>query len=396
MGMYWAILIGSPLFSTILLFYIAHALKTRVFVYTGLIAVFILIQLYYYNVINARLTLPEYMRIHLVFLCAVLLVTLLIHYDQSLLKGRDIVHFSPIWREFIFGTALASSIVATTLSWIVPLEIFKSLIALRLIVLSTFMIINLLMALIPIQEMITSIDPLNWSFVNGGFLMLCISGGFGIGMHAYDMSPVYMQIHLLCIACAPLLFASHAILCLNRVKKGNYVTMLQTFALIDSLTKVYNRRAFTEHCNLLQERSKHEDLWFALLYIDIDQFKHINDSYDHTVGDQILYSFAQRISNLLRSEDRLYRIGGDEFIVYVSISNRPMQKVLDLIIQRIIRTCTRPYIVHNLSLYVRCSIGVAVYPFDNIPIKKMSNYSDVAMLSAKRSPTTSVTYYREL
>jgi len=150
----------------------------------------------------------------------------------------------------------------------------------------------------------------------------------------------------------------------------------------DSLTGLPNRLQFQlqlEHGVAYARR--HESL-LAVLFVDIDRFKSINDTLGHDAGDQVLVQFAQRLRQCVREVDTVARQGGDEFIVLLTELHHgaDAQQVADKIMQAI----AEPFTVHGELLDVAASIGVAVYPDDDEDIETLIEKADLAMYAAKQ------------
>ncbi len=150
----------------------------------------------------------------------------------------------------------------------------------------------------------------------------------------------------------------------------------------DSLTGLPNRLQFQlqlEHGVAYARR--HESL-LAVLFVDIDRFKSINDTLGHDAGDQVLVQFAQRLRQCVREVDTVARQGGDEFIVLLTElrNGADAQQVADKIMQAI----AEPFTVHGELLDVAASIGVAVYPDDDEDIETLIEKADLAMYAAKQ------------
>jgi len=129
--------------------------------------------------------------------------------------------------------------------------------------------------------------------------------------------------------------------------------------LIDPLTKAYNRKAFDKDLENLLEIGKNKTLDMALAIIDLDDFKQINDTYGHLVGDFVLKKMVNIIKKLIREGDKIYRIGGDEFIV---IFNRVNVKTVEKIIDRIVNTIKKTKLKYKNDLIdVSVSIGLTMY-----------------------------------
>ncbi len=150
----------------------------------------------------------------------------------------------------------------------------------------------------------------------------------------------------------------------------------------DQLTEVPNR--FLLECRIstaLASAQRHGQ-HFALIYIDLDQFKKVNDRHGHRIGDIYLQKVAKRLSDRLRSRDTLARVGGDEFIALIP-SVRDRREAND--IARRIKDCfASPFFVDDLILNGTASIGVAVYPEDGTEAHELKLVADAAMYASKQ------------
>jgi diguanylate cyclase (GGDEF)-like protein len=102
---------------------------------------------------------------------------------------------------------------------------------------------------------------------------------------------------------------------------------------IDTLTKSYNRKALEEHLNKILKAGKDKNLDFFVMVLDLDHFKEINDTYGHLVGDFVLIKFVQIVKKIIRNSDKIYRFGGDEFVI---LFNRINKKDIDIIANKIV------------------------------------------------------------
>jgi len=129
--------------------------------------------------------------------------------------------------------------------------------------------------------------------------------------------------------------------------------------LIDPLTKAYNRKAFDKDLEKLLEVGKNKTLDMALAIVDLDDFKKINDTYGHLVGDFVLKKLVSIIKKLIRQEDKIYRIGGDEFVI---IFNRVNIKTVERIVDRIVNTIKKTKLKYKDDLIdISVSIGVTMH-----------------------------------
>src|SRR5687768_15783850 len=154
-------------------------------------------------------------------------------------------------------------------------------------------------------------------------------------------------------------------------------------SLKDAVTGIPNRALFNvriEQAIALARRNK----WFlAVMFIDLDRFKLINDTYGHAVGDKVLQTVAQRLHRRVRSEDTLCRYGGDEFL-YLLVNPQSLENV-QRVAEEVFEHIAQPVIIDDLELIVEPSIGIAVYPNDGDTIPELVANADTAMYRAKKT-----------
>ncbi len=166
---------------------------------------------------------------------------------------------------------------------------------------------------------------------------------------------------------------------------------LDHLAHYDSLTSIPNRVLFQDRLNQavsLGHRSKHP---FTLMYIDLNDFKEINDSYGHNVGDQLLQQFATRLQSVVRSSDTVARIGGDEFTVLLNnLGSTP--QVIQLA-QKLLDSMAEPFFLEGNQLMIGCSIGLAVFPDAGDSSEKLQKNADIAMYQAKKTGSSCYRFF---
>ncbi|WP_051448976.1 EAL domain-containing protein [Tolumonas lignilytica] len=149
----------------------------------------------------------------------------------------------------------------------------------------------------------------------------------------------------------------------------------------DALTGLPNRRLLQDRLNEELKRAHRNNHQLAVLFIDLDRFKEINDTLGHNEGDKLLIQAAQRIRTVLRISDTVARQGGDEFIVILpDISDTAMS---ELVAKRIISSLTMPYDLNGQQAHISASIGIACYPDDSSEMETLIRYADQAMYAAK-------------
>ncbi len=160
-------------------------------------------------------------------------------------------------------------------------------------------------------------------------------------------------------------------------------------AYFDDLTGLPNRILVERRVDeLLQQGESHR---FALAFIDLDNFKHINDYYSHTIGDALLVKVAERISKCLRDTDMLARISGDEFLLLVAPLESDQQ--IREIIERVLTELKKPFHIEAFELFTSASLGVSVYPEHGVSYEALRRNADNAMYRAKNGTKGGAIYF---
>jgi diguanylate cyclase (GGDEF)-like protein len=149
----------------------------------------------------------------------------------------------------------------------------------------------------------------------------------------------------------------------------------------DQLTSVHNRFSMEKRLDAQIDEARQTASIFGLIYIDLDQFKQINDLYGHKIGDLYLQEVTLRMKCQLRTVDTLARIGGDEFVVLVPLVRNRAE--VDEIAQRLERCFEKPFEVEDLALQGFASVGIAIYPEDGRTRDSLLHTADTAMYTFK-------------
>ncbi len=166
---------------------------------------------------------------------------------------------------------------------------------------------------------------------------------------------------------------------------------LEYQATHDNLTGLPNRKFVLEFLSYILANSKRLKTKGAVLFIDLDKFKIINDSYGHEAGDLVLREIASRLKKELRKDDLLSRIGGDEFILI--LNNFKSLNDIEVLCKKIISTISDPIKDINRSYQVSMSIGIATFPNDSDNAQELFQYADTAMFKTKDNGRNGYTYY---
>ncbi|MFT5419411.1 MAG: diguanylate cyclase (GGDEF)-like protein/PAS domain S-box-containing protein [Candidatus Endobugula sp.] len=177
-------------------------------------------------------------------------------------------------------------------------------------------------------------------------------------------------------------------------ERKNTEGKLERLAFFDSLTQLPNRSNFETALNKALFNAERHNLNFALLLLDMDQFKRINDTYGHPIGDKLLVLFSERLKKRLREGDIVARLGGDEFIVLVQ--NIKASTEIAKLAQCLIAELQAPYDIENdFKVTVSVSIGISLYPSHAKDSMRLLRNADTAMYLAKAKGRNTYRFYSE-
>ncbi|WP_175426545.1 sensor domain-containing diguanylate cyclase [Azospirillum brasilense] len=171
---------------------------------------------------------------------------------------------------------------------------------------------------------------------------------------------------------------------------------LSAIAFEDRLTGLANRRFFEAHVERLQEQPESNRNAVAILYIDLDGFKPINDQHGHHTGDLVLKEIGERLARCVRHGDFAARLGGDEFTVLLALPDGHQRHYVLEVARRIIDSVSTPIMVDGLDIQIGCSIGVALWPTDAADLTLALQHADRALYAAKRAGRARVVSYSDL
>jgi diguanylate cyclase (GGDEF)-like protein len=159
--------------------------------------------------------------------------------------------------------------------------------------------------------------------------------------------------------------------------------LLESLALHDALTGLPNRRLLMDRLSLAIAHARRNNSTMAVMYLDLDGFKQVNDSLGHAAGDKLLRMIASRLVNAVRQEDTVARLGGDEFVIilqevsFIEGVTKPVTKVIQAVSQ--------PYEIFNQYVNITVSVGVSVYPTHGEEGEALLACADLAMYEAKHA-----------
>jgi diguanylate cyclase (GGDEF)-like protein len=159
---------------------------------------------------------------------------------------------------------------------------------------------------------------------------------------------------------------------------------------VDSLTQLPTRVYFEDRLAAAATKADSNSSRLALLFIDLDGFKPVNDTYGHSIGDLVLEQVGQRLKSMSRGKDVVARVGGDEFLLL--LSNVTTQEAIAHVADRLIQGLSHPYAAEGREVMISCSVGIAMYP-DGCSHAKLIARADAAMYASKRSGGSKHCFY---
>ena len=186
--------------------------------------------------------------------------------------------------------------------------------------------------------------------------------------------------------------ATHFVGVLNDITEiKRYEEQLERQANYDPLTALANRNVLKDRIRQAIASARREGAFATVGFMDLDNFKFINDSHGHTIGDLLLKSVAERLNTCLRDQDTIARYGGDEF-AFVLVGQRD-EKSIATLMDRILKTIDQPFTIDGHKFFVSCSIGLSFYPRDGQDVDTLLKNADAAMYRAKERGRNNFQFY---
>lgn len=204
---------------------------------------------------------------------------------------------------------------------------------------------------------------------------------FSEAHEAWELDEIFMVLINLTIACGLFYFKMYRRMRAEMRERLQAEQSLQELAMNDALTGLANRRHFNERLQEAVSETSRSNLSFAVLMIDLDRFKPVNDLYGHAVGDRLLQAIAERVGELIRAHDCFARLGGDEFALLARIHDQKQDDPARLA-TRILKALEAPFEIDDITCRIGASIGIAVSHGDETGDKLLNN-ADLALYSAK-------------
>lgn len=168
---------------------------------------------------------------------------------------------------------------------------------------------------------------------------------------------------------------------------------LENLAHFDPLSNVPNRTLFNDRLKLALSYAKREKKMLAVMFVDLDLFKEINDLYGHETGDIVLKKVSRQLVSCVRESDTVARMGGDEFVILLPIIDHENDAVL--VATKIVEAISQPIKVEKTNLHITCSIGIALYPQHGKDEKILVINADMAMYQAKKDGKNQSKFFDE-
>ncbi|OMH30417.1 EAL domain-containing protein [Motiliproteus sp. MSK22-1] len=178
---------------------------------------------------------------------------------------------------------------------------------------------------------------------------------------------------------------------LDITKRIESEAKVQYQAFYDQLTGLPNRTLFNDRLEHSLKIAQRKETQLAVLFLDLDRFKHVNDSLGHQVGDALLSSVAGRLNNVIRDNDTVARIGGDEFTIIIENISGPKEPAT--VANHILQRLSEPFQLADHDLYISTSIGICLYPQDGKDTKSLVKHADTAMYHAKKMGRSTYAFY---
>jgi diguanylate cyclase (GGDEF)-like protein len=186
-----------------------------------------------------------------------------------------------------------------------------------------------------------------------------------------------------------------AVLSVEIVRRRRAEVQLGYLARHDVLTGLTNRGLLQDRFTQALALAERNNRALALLFLDLDRFKEINDSLGHSIGDKVLRDVAARLTPLVRNSDTICRIGGDEYVLLLNQLDRASESEAAAIADKVVAAMARPFDVAGNVLNLSFSIGIAVYPWDGRDFETLLKNADIAMYEAKSGGRNSVRFFSE-
>jgi len=194
-----------------------------------------------------------------------------------------------------------------------------------------------------------------------------------VAVHQLRIVPEFDEVHQVCGALT---------IATDITEVAEYRRKIESMAFHDQLTGLPNRTLFSQQLSVAIDQAKTNNSQFALIILDLDQFKSINDTMGHAIGDKLLIEVARRITNSLDQHCTCARLGGDEFIILVE--SVPSREHVEYVSNVLLNQIMQVYVIDGSEYFISASIGIAYFPDDSEDMDDLLKYADSAMYHAKK------------
>ncbi|MDO8142898.1 MAG: diguanylate cyclase [Candidatus Brocadiales bacterium] len=178
----------------------------------------------------------------------------------------------------------------------------------------------------------------------------------------------------------------------NAIERKQSEELIKNMAYHDSLTQLPNRNLFQDHLQVAMSHARRNKTLVAVIILDLDDFKTINDSLGHHMGDSLLKVVANRLMKCMREGDTVARTGGDEFMVILPGLVQPQSAVV--VTQKILGTLDQPFLIDGLELHTTASVGISLFPDNANDAESLMKQADIAMYLAKKNGKNTYYFYK--
>lgn len=176
-------------------------------------------------------------------------------------------------------------------------------------------------------------------------------------------------------------------------EKESFVKEMKDLAFNDYLTSLPNRRSIKEKLSLFINEASNSSKKLGILFVDLDEFKIINDTFGHNIGDDLLKKASKRLMNVVRANDIVARLGGDEFVIVLHDVNEYSE--VECIANRIIENFKETFILNGIHIHTSCSIGISIFPDNGGDLDTLFKNADIAMYKAKANGKNNFEIYND-
>ncbi|MES9962257.1 MAG: EAL domain-containing protein [Candidatus Sedimenticola sp. 20ELBAFRAG] len=167
---------------------------------------------------------------------------------------------------------------------------------------------------------------------------------------------------------------------------------IHSLTYVDTLTGLDNRNQYFIRFDEAISDARKNNLKLAVMMLDVDRFKEINENFNHSVGDMILHELGNRLRSCVRNDDVVARLGDDEFSVLCKMRNSDLPTI-ETLLRKIILTIEQPFVINNYKHYIEISIGICYYPDDDNEIEELRRKADMALYKAKEQSQSCYRFY---